>query len=61
MPPVDTGTFFDELMRLARERTLMPNELTTLARRMVESDDLAEVEKLKTAIARGFYGEAAHA
>lgn len=41
---------------LARTRPLTAGELTSLAQRMVESDDPAEVERLKTSIARGFYG-----
>ncbi|MBI5774827.1 MAG: hypothetical protein HZA89_13920 [Verrucomicrobia bacterium] len=48
-------------LQLARERALTPDELTGLARRMVESNDPAEVERLKSAITGGFYGDAAHA
>jgi hypothetical protein len=43
-------------LELARTRPLTASELTSLAQRMVESDDPAEVERLKTSIARGFYG-----
>jgi hypothetical protein len=43
-------------LQLARTRPLTAAELTSLAHRMVESDDPAEVERLKTSIARGFYG-----
>ena len=43
-------------LQLARTRPLTAGELTSLAQRMVESDDPAEVERLKTSIARGFYG-----
>lgn len=46
---------------LARERALVPDELNRLAQRLAETDDLAEAERLKTAITRGFYGAAAHA
>jgi hypothetical protein len=31
--------------------------LAALAQRMVESEDPAEVEKLKSALTRGFYGD----
>ena len=43
-------------LQLARTRPLTAAELTSLAQRMVDSDDPAEVERLKTSIARGFYG-----
>ncbi len=43
-------------LQLARTRPLTAAELTSLTQRMVESDDPAEVERLKTSIARGFYG-----
>jgi len=43
-------------LRLAHTRPLTAGELTSLAPRMVESDDPAEVERLKTSLARGFYG-----
>jgi hypothetical protein len=32
-------------------------ELGRLAQRMVDSDDPAEVERLRSALTRGFYGE----
>jgi len=35
-------------LQLARTRPLTAGELTSLAQRMVESDDPAEVERLKT-------------
>jgi hypothetical protein len=41
---------------LSLPRRLAGSELSALAQRMVESDDLAEVEKLKSALAHGFYG-----
>ena len=42
---------------LARKRQLSGKELSALAQRMVDSDAPAEVERLKSEIARGFYGE----
>ena len=39
-------------LQLARTRPLTAGELTSLAQRMVESDDPAEVERLKTTLAR---------
>ncbi len=60
----------DEILRLPREeqlrvlefalefkRQLSGKELSTLAQRMVDADDPAEVEKLKSEITRGFYGD----
>ena len=41
---------------LARERQLPGEKLSELAQRMADSDDPAEVEKLKAEITRGFYG-----
>ena len=61
LPPAGQAEVIRFTLRLARERALTPDELTRLAQRLVDSDDLAEVEKLQTAITRGFYGEAAHA
>ncbi|MGV3755784.1 MAG: hypothetical protein ACO1QS_10420 [Verrucomicrobiota bacterium] len=49
------------VIQLAKQRPLTANELTELARQMVESNDPAEVERLKTAIGQGFYGNEAHA
>ncbi|MBI5802773.1 MAG: hypothetical protein HZA92_18880 [Verrucomicrobia bacterium] len=61
LPPSGQAEVIQFAFRLASERSLAPDELTRLAQRMVESDDLAEVEKLKSAITRGFYGAASHA
>ena len=61
LPPADQAEVIRFTLRLARERALAPDELTDLARRLAESNDPAEVEKLKSAISRGFYGEASHA
>ena len=48
-------------IKLAGERPLTAGELDRLAQRMVESNDPAEVERLKSAIASGFYGQNGHA
>lgn len=61
LSPAGQAEVIQFALRLARERALAPDELAGLAQRMVDSDDLAEVEKLKSAIMRGFYGETAHA
>lgn len=56
LPAADQAKVIEFALQLARTRPLTAGELTSLARRMVESDDPAEVERLKTSIARGFYG-----
>jgi len=42
---------------LARQRQLSGRELSTLAQQMVDSNDPAEIERLKNALTAGFYGE----
>jgi hypothetical protein len=44
-------------LELARSRQLSGEKLSELARRMTDSNDPAEVERLKSEITRGFYGE----
>ena len=61
LPPAGQVEVIQFALRLARERALTPDELNHLTQRMVETDDLAEVEKLKTALTRGFYDETVHA
>jgi hypothetical protein len=56
MTPGDQSRVIQFALELARSRRLAGNELASLARRMVESEDPGEVEKLKSALARGFYG-----
>ena len=57
MPPEDQSRVIQFAIELARKRQLSGKELTALAQRMVESDDPAEIEKLKSALTRGFYGD----
>ena len=57
MPPEDQSRVIQFAIELARKRQLSGKELTALAQRMVESDDPAEVERLQSALTRGFYGE----
>ncbi|HUD83973.1 MAG TPA: hypothetical protein VMQ67_10745 [Candidatus Saccharimonadales bacterium] len=44
-------------LELKRKRQLSGEELSALAQRMVDSDDPAEVERLKSEITHGFYGD----
>ena len=56
LSPSEQSRVIQFAVELARTRQLAGEELSTLAQRMAESDDPAEVEKLKTALTHGFYG-----
>ena len=56
LPPGEQSRVIRFAVELARTRQLAGKELSALAQRMVDSDDPAEVEKLKSALAAGFYG-----
>ncbi len=56
LPPGEQSRVIQFAIELARTRRLAGNELSALAQRMVESDDPAEVEKLKSVLTQGFYG-----
>ena len=57
LPPAEQSRVIQFALELARTRRLTGKELGVLAQRMVESNDPAEVEKLKSALTRGFYGD----
>lgn len=57
LPPAEQVQVIEFALKLARTRPLTAKELTSLAQRMTDTDDPAEAERLKTSIARGFYGE----
>ncbi len=57
LPPGEQLQVIQFAVELARSRKLAGNELLTLAQRMADSDDPAEIEKLKSALARGFFGQ----
>jgi len=57
MPPEDQSRVIQYALELARRRQLTGKELGALAQRMVESNDPAELERLKSALTRGFYGD----
>jgi hypothetical protein len=61
LSPAGQAEVIQFAVKLAKERPLLANELTDLAQRMAESTDPAEVARLKSAIANGFYGESGHA
>ena len=57
LPREELSRVVDFAFELARERQLSGKELSALAQRMVDSSDPAEVERLKSEITRGFYGD----
>jgi isocitrate/isopropylmalate dehydrogenase len=57
LPREEQSRVLEFAFELARKRHLPGKELSALAQRMVDSDDPAEVERLKSEITRGFYGE----
>ena len=57
LPREEQSRVLEFAFQLARKRHLSGKELSALAQRMVESDDPAEVERLKAEITRGFYGD----
>ena len=57
LPREEQSRVLEFAFELARKRQLSGNELSALAQRMVDSDDPAEVGKLKSETTRGFYGD----
>jgi hypothetical protein len=57
LPPGEQAAVIQFTIELARSRQLSAEELGELAGRLVESNDPAEIVRLKSAMTRGFYGE----
>jgi hypothetical protein len=57
LSPGEQSRVIQFAFKLARERQLPGKELSELAQRMADSDNPAEVKKLRDEIHRGFYGE----
>ena len=57
LPREEQSQVLEFAIELKRQRQLSGKELSALAQRMVDSDDPAEVERLKSEITRGFYGD----
>jgi hypothetical protein len=57
LPREEQARVLEFALELKRKRQLSGKELSALAQRMVDSDDPAEVERLKLEITRGFYGD----
>ena len=60
-PPEEQSRVIQFAIELARKRQLTGKELGELARRMVETKDPAEADRLQEEIVRGFYGGKPHA
>ena len=57
LPREEQSRVLEFAFELARKRQLSGDELSGMAKRMVDSDDSDEVERLKAEITRGFYGD----
>ena len=57
LPPGEQAEVIQFTIELARNRQLSGKELGELANRLSESDDPAEILRLKSAMTRGFYGD----
>jgi hypothetical protein len=57
LPREEQARVVEFALELARKRQLSGKELSALAQQMVDSNDPAEVERLKAEITRGFYGD----
>jgi isocitrate/isopropylmalate dehydrogenase len=57
LPRAEQSRVIQFAFELARERQLSGDELAKLAQQMADSQDPAEVKKLRKEIHRGFYGE----
>lgn len=61
LPKDEQTKVFDFVQHAADNRRLTPEELGELAKRMVETPDAAEADRLQQKIVRGFYGSDSHA
>lgn len=57
LPREEQSRVLEFALEMTRKRQLSGKELSALAQRLVDSDGAAEVERLKSEITRGFYGE----
>jgi hypothetical protein len=57
LAPKEQAEVIQFAVELARSRQLTAQELGELADRLAESEDPAEIIRLKSAMTRGFYGE----
>ena len=57
LPPAELAVVVRYTKQLEKHRSLSGAELTELARRMVNTDDPAEADRLQESLVKGFYGE----
>ena len=57
LPPDEQAKVIQHAFQLARQPQLSADELGEMAERLAESNDPAEIIRLKSAITRGFCGE----
>ena len=57
LPRTEQSRVIQFAFELARKRQLSGQELAQLAQQMVDSEDPAEIKRLRAEIHRGFYGE----
>ena len=61
LPREEQNKVIEFARRAVETRQLSPEELGRLAKRMTESTDPAEADRLQEEIVRGFYGNESHA
>jgi hypothetical protein len=61
LPRDEQSRVIEFARRAGENRLLSPEDLGQLARRMVETKDPAEADRLQEDIVRGFYGGQSHA
>ena len=57
LPPVEQAEVIRFAIKQARNRRLGGDELGRLAGQLAASEDPAEIERLRLAMTKGFYGE----
>ena len=57
LPPEEQAKVIQHALKLARKRQLSADELGELADRLANTNDPAEIVRLRSAMTRGFYGE----
>ena len=61
LPTEERTKVLEFTRQIAEDRRLTPEELGELAKRMAETGDSAEADRLQEKIVRGFYGIDSHA
>jgi hypothetical protein len=61
LPGEERAKVIEFARKAGEDRRLSPEQLGELAKRMVETSDSAEAQRLQEEIVRGFYGGQSHA